>query len=187
MFLRGPIGTGILEECPYELLGIPNDCKDSEIKKAYGKLAKQHHPDRGGDADKFIQLQRAYALINNPRQRALHDGMREYEAHRTINNARQRGLTDEERSENVDYLKTSDVMKRNKNPVDPDSAVVLTCDLCGNVAFDVCYACGSNICQYCVLRPHYTADCQPHYGVRAHPEYGEKIKRQEHVQKVLED
>lgn len=63
-------------------------------------------------------------------------------------------------------------------------AVVLTCDLCGNVAFDVCYACNSNVCQYCVLRPHYTTDVGPHYGVRAHPEYGEKIERQQKAQEV---
>jgi len=187
MYWRGPIGTGILADDPYQLLGVPRDCKDVEIKKAYQKLAMQHHPDKGGDVDKFITLQRAYALISNPRQRAMHDGMREYEGNRTINNARSRPLTEEERSENVDYLKTSDVMKRNKTPVDPNSAVVLTCDLCGNVAFDVCYACNSNVCQYCVLRPHYTSDVGPHYGVRAHPEYGEKIARQEKVQKVQKE
>eukprot|EP00656_Telonema_subtile_P008009 TRINITY_DN13767_c0_g1_i5.p1 TRINITY_DN13767_c0_g1~~TRINITY_DN13767_c0_g1_i5.p1 ORF type:complete len:701 (+),score=204.10 TRINITY_DN13767_c0_g1_i5:164-2266(+) len=184
MYWRGPIGTGLIQDDPYTVLDVPPDCKDSEIKKAYKRKAMQHHPDKGGNLEQFLNLQRAYALVSNPRQRAMHDSMRQQREDRVINNGRQRNVTEEERSENVDYLKQQ---HGNKSDVPDDMAVVLTCDLCGNVAFDVCYACNSNVCQYCVLRPHYTTECGPHYGVRANPEYGKKIERQQHVQKVQKE
>jgi curved DNA-binding protein len=57
----------------YVILGVDKQATDSEIKKAYRKLAGQHHPDRGGDADKFKQVQEAYDVLSDPAKRALYD------------------------------------------------------------------------------------------------------------------
>jgi len=45
---------------PYAILGVPRSATEAEIKGAYRRLAMLHHPDRGGSAQKFIELTAAY-------------------------------------------------------------------------------------------------------------------------------
>lgn len=51
---------------PYEVLGVPKNASEQEIKKAYKKQAMKHHPDRGGDETKFKEISEAYERITNP-------------------------------------------------------------------------------------------------------------------------
>ena len=57
----------------YETLGVPTGASEDEIKKAYRKLASQHHPDKGGDTAKFQEIQNAYETLSDPQKRAQHD------------------------------------------------------------------------------------------------------------------
>jgi curved DNA-binding protein len=57
----------------YETLGVPQGASDSEIKRAYRKLAGQHHPDKGGDTAKFQEIQSAYETLTDPVKRQQHD------------------------------------------------------------------------------------------------------------------
>lgn len=57
----------------YNLLGVRQDASEEEIKKAYRKLAVKHHPDKGGDPEKFKEMARAYQVLSNPEQRAVYD------------------------------------------------------------------------------------------------------------------
>lgn len=57
----------------YETLGVPKGASEDEIKKAYRKLASQHHPDKGGDTAKFQEIQTAYDTLSDPQKRAQHD------------------------------------------------------------------------------------------------------------------
>lgn len=54
----------------YETLGVSDKATPEEIKRAYRKLASQHHPDKGGDTKKFQEIQTAYDTLidNNKRQ-----------------------------------------------------------------------------------------------------------------------
>ena len=57
----------------YAVLGVNKDSTPDEIKKAYRKLASQHHPDKGGDTTKFQQIQEAYATLSDPDKRQQYD------------------------------------------------------------------------------------------------------------------
>lgn len=58
----------------YSTLGVPRGASEADIKKAYRKLAMQHHPDRtGGDDTKFKQIQEAYETLGDPGKRQQYD------------------------------------------------------------------------------------------------------------------
>ena len=57
----------------YATLGVPRTAAADEIKKAYRKLASQHHPDKGGDTAKFQQIQTAYDTLSDPAKRQQYD------------------------------------------------------------------------------------------------------------------
>jgi len=57
----------------YVLLDIPRDADETQIKKAYRKLAMKHHPDRGGDEVVFKQIGEAYAVLSDPQKRGRYD------------------------------------------------------------------------------------------------------------------
>ena len=50
---------------PYDVLGVGTGSSDSEIKSAYRRLAKQHHPDAGGDEKQFAEISNAYESIKD--------------------------------------------------------------------------------------------------------------------------
>lgn len=57
----------------YKVLGVSRDADAATIKKAYRKLAKQHHPDKGGTAEKMAQLNEAFDVLNDSEKRAQFD------------------------------------------------------------------------------------------------------------------
>ncbi|GGO62460.1 hypothetical protein GCM10010910_12610 [Microbacterium nanhaiense] len=65
--------TSPLSASPYEVLGVPAGAADEEIRRAYRVRARRTHPDVGGDAAEFIQVQRAWEILGTASSRAAYD------------------------------------------------------------------------------------------------------------------
>ncbi|MBM3118721.1 MAG: hypothetical protein FJ006_04080 [Chloroflexi bacterium] len=62
----------------YEILGVPRNATDEQIKKAYRKLAMQYHPDRNPGEEKwanekFKEINEAYGVLGEPKKREQYD------------------------------------------------------------------------------------------------------------------
>lgn len=62
---------------PYDILGVPKDASQTEVKKAYRKAAKIWHPDTNKDKkakEKFAEINAAYEIVGDEKKRAQFDG-----------------------------------------------------------------------------------------------------------------
>jgi len=57
----------------YDILGVPPDASEAEIRAAYRSRAKKAHPDAGGSAGEFSELGAAVRVLTNPDARARYD------------------------------------------------------------------------------------------------------------------
>lgn len=62
----GPMGGGprqpVDTEALYKVLGLEKSASDSDVKRAFRKLALKKHPDKGGDPEEFKKIQAAYEV-----------------------------------------------------------------------------------------------------------------------------
>jgi len=57
----------------YDELELPKNCTSEEIKQKYRILAQIHHPDKGGDVEKFKRIKSAYETLSDPIKREHYD------------------------------------------------------------------------------------------------------------------
>ncbi|WP_405374028.1 MULTISPECIES: DnaJ domain-containing protein [unclassified Microbacterium] len=62
-----------LSASAYEILAVSHDASEDDLRKAYRLRLRQTHPDTGGDAAVFVQVQRAWELVGTPEARAAYD------------------------------------------------------------------------------------------------------------------
>lgn len=69
----------MLEEDPYNTLGVSGNATPEEIKKAYRKLSLLHHPDRNGNEETFKKINTAYETLSDPHKRNEYDMSRQFQ------------------------------------------------------------------------------------------------------------
>ena len=57
----------------YERLGVSREATTEEIRRAYKDLAKQKHPDKGGDPEEFKQIQEAHEVLCDEQRRRIYN------------------------------------------------------------------------------------------------------------------
>ncbi len=57
----------------YKSLGVTEKASSDEIRRAFRRLAQQHHPDKGGDEAKFKEINEAYQVLSDPQKRQQYD------------------------------------------------------------------------------------------------------------------
>jgi len=57
----------------YSILGVERTATSDEIRSAYKKLAKEHHPDLGGDPEQFKRINQAYSVLSDSKNRSNYD------------------------------------------------------------------------------------------------------------------
>jgi curved DNA-binding protein CbpA len=62
-----------MENTLYDDLELPKNCTSDEIKQKYRILAQTHHPDKGGDIEKFKRIKSAYETLSDPIKREHYD------------------------------------------------------------------------------------------------------------------
>jgi DnaJ-class molecular chaperone len=58
---------------PYKILDLEKNASPEDIRKAYRKLAVKHHPDKGGDQEKFKEISAAYEILSDEEKRRNYD------------------------------------------------------------------------------------------------------------------
>jgi molecular chaperone DnaJ len=66
-----------LEKDYYKVLGVPESATEAEIRRAYRKLAKEHHPDHNpGSEERFKEISVAHDVLSDPAKRKEYDNLR---------------------------------------------------------------------------------------------------------------
>jgi molecular chaperone DnaJ len=57
----------------YKTLGVAKEASDADMKTAFRSLSKKHHPDVGGDEEKFKEINEAYSVLSDPQKKQEYD------------------------------------------------------------------------------------------------------------------
>lgn len=201
--LSDPDGTAL-----YDALGVRPTDRLPAIKAAYRRLARVHHPDKGGAAASFAKIRVAYETLSDPKKRAVYDACAGDLLHRpraARAQARDGGLWGSRVGGGEGAAGAGpgvsgpgqaplggedallDALEGLGLTCDPSRQLVVTCESCGRPATKDCYACGAPFCDFCSRTPHWRPGVALHWPVVQSKGLQERLGRREMEEKRLED
>ena len=100
---------------PYKLLGVPREASGDDVRKAYRKLARQHHPDANPDApeaeERFKEIQQAYEILSNPEKKRQYDERFRSSARKSRGGSRT-GTVGSARTKNISQVDLADLLAK---------------------------------------------------------------------------
>ncbi|KAI3436650.1 hypothetical protein D9Q98_006066 [Chlorella vulgaris] len=166
----------------YNTLGLEPKCSTADIKKAYRLLAKQHHPDKGGDPAAFARLQAAFEVLIDPVRRQVYDTWAKELQFRYVRTAAAAGGAGMG-GEGI----LLDGFENMGLHCDPATQLVVTCEVCRRPATKECWTCGMQICEFCTLKRHWKDSFPLHWPLVNSEHMKDKLGQRELEKKKVED
>lgn len=113
-----------MKDNPYEILGVPEDANNDDIKAAYRKKAKDTHPDvEGGNSEQFQRVHSAFVTLSDSSKRAKYDSGDTSEDINPYGVALNRILAVFQEivdKAEIDYIKTHNIVKQITNTLEAE-------------------------------------------------------------------
>ena len=165
----------------YAALGVRREATRDELKSAFIRAAREHHPDKGGDARTFAKVRKAYEVLSDPAKRRTYDSLMTEIQYRYI-----RGVT--QRAPGGEDVLLDDIERLGLGTICGDTQLVTLCEVCGRPSTRVCYACTALYCDFCERKMHWKGDVGLHWPVQ-HVEghMARQLGKKELENKIRED
>lgn len=145
-------------EAHYEELGVRKAATRAEIRRAFALEARKHHPDKGGDDERFARVRKAYEVLSDPKARETYDALMKEHQYRYI-----RGITP--RAPGGEDVLLDDIERLGLENVCAETQLVTLCEICGRPSTRVCYACTALFCDFCERKMHWKGSVGLHWPV----------------------
>ncbi|KAL3154051.1 hypothetical protein ABBQ32_013597 [Trebouxia sp. C0010 RCD-2024] len=163
----------------YSVLGVHQKATSVELRKAYRKLARTRHPDRGGSAAEFSKLQHAFEVLSDPHQREVYDTWARQTQFRYVP-----GVAAQSKGGEDVLLDEYEGLGLH---CDPQTQLVVTCEVCRRPATKECWTCGMQICEFCTLKRHWKGSFPLHWPLINSDHMHTKLAKRELEKKRIED
>ncbi|CAG9461576.1 unnamed protein product [Pedinophyceae sp. YPF-701] len=169
----------------YVALGVARDASEAEIRSAYRRKARLHHPDKGGDDQTFAAIQKAYEVLSDPKRRGVYDALQSDLRHRYVGPRRGDLYPGEQAREAAVLL---DELVALGLHCDPRCQLVVVCEVCHRPATAECFVCRMPICDFCTRTRHWRGAWGLHWPTVDRPGMMlERLGKQEYEKKRIDD
>ncbi len=107
----------------YKIFGVKKGATVIELKTAYRSLVKKYHPDTGGDKEKFLEIQDAWEVLNDPLKKAKYDRFIAY-SEESLNNENKNWSINLKNKNDSSNLKDYDIKFWIKNIYSPINKII---------------------------------------------------------------